>query len=125
MIAPLNDEPGILSARYAGDHDDRANIEKVLAKLGELPFAKRKAKFHTTIAAVKPNGQQLLVDGEVNGLITFEVRGKDGFGYDPIFFAPELGKTFGEASGAEKNLVSHRRRAIDALLVNFDRWWEA
>lgn len=123
MIAPLNDEPGILSARYAGDHDDQANIKKVLTKLGELPFTERKAKFHTTIAAVKPNGKQLIVDGEVEGFITFEVRGQDGFGYDPIFFAPELGKTFGEASGEEKNLISHRRRAIDALLIDFDNWW--
>lgn len=125
MISALNDEPGIYSARYAGDHDDAANIVKVLNKLGQLPFDQRNARFHATIAAVKPNGQQLVVSGEVNGFITFEVRGVDGFGYDPIFFSPELGKTFGEASSVEKNLVSHRRRAIDAFLAQFDAWWEA
>lgn len=125
MVSALNDEPGIYSARYAGDHDDAANIEKLLGKLGALPFEERKARFHATIAAVKPNGQQLVVSGEVDGYITFEVRGIGGFGYDPIFFSPELGKTFGEASAEEKNLISHRRRAIDAFLAQFDAWWVA
>lgn len=125
MVSALNDEPGIYSARYAGDHDDAANIEKLLQKLGGLPFEERKARFHATIAAVKPNGHQLVVDGEVDGYITFEVRGIDGFGYDPIFFSPELGKTFGEALPDEKNMISHRRRAIDAFLAQFDSWWNA
>lgn len=125
MVSALNDEPGIYSARYAGDHDDAANIKKLLGKLGDLSFEDRKARFHATIAAVKPNGQQLVVSGEVEGYITFEVRGIGGFGYDPIFFSPELGKTFGEASAQEKNLISHRRRAIDAFLEQFDEWWTA
>ncbi|MCM0598565.1 XTP/dITP diphosphatase [Periweissella fabalis] len=125
MVKPLNDEPGIYSARYAGDHDDAANIKKLLGKLGDLSFEDRKARFHATIAAVKPNGQQLVVSGEVEGYITFEVRGIGGFGYDPIFFSPELGKTFGEASAQEKKLISHRRRAIDAFLEQFDEWWTA
>lgn len=80
MVSPLNDEPGIYSARYAGDHDDAANIEKLLGKLGQLPFEERKARFHATIAAVKPNGQELVVSGEVEGYITFEVRGIGALG---------------------------------------------
>lgn len=123
MVAALHNEPGIYSARYASDHNDQANIDKVLAKLGDLPISDRKAKFHTTIAAVKPNGKQLVVSGEVQGYITKQQRGKNGFGYDPIFYSPELEKTFAQATANEKNRISHRSRAIEKLMLAFDQWW--
>lgn len=123
MIDALNGAPGIHSARYAGDHDDLANVKKVLREMGNLPEAERKATFHTTIVAVKPNGKELVASGEVHGFITKEARGKGGFGYDPIFYAPELGKTFAEATSTEKNEVSHRGRALQELMANFEKWW--
>ncbi|QBO37219.1 XTP/dITP diphosphatase [Periweissella cryptocerci] len=123
MVEALNGEPGIHSARYAGDHDDSANVKKVLRQLGNLPEAERAATFHTTIVAVKPNGKELVASGEVHGFITTAPRGKGGFGYDPIFYAPELGKTFAEATATEKNQVSHRGRALQELMKNFEKWW--
>jgi XTP/dITP diphosphohydrolase len=123
MVEALHGEPGIYSARYAGDHNDQANLEKVLEKLGNLPQGDRKATFHTTIVAVKPNGKELVASGEVHGYITTEPKGTGGFGYDPIFYSPELGMTFGEADIEAKNKVSHRGRALEELMTNFEKWW--
>lgn len=123
MVAALHNEPGVYSARYAGDHNNQANIDKVLAKLGDLPMKDRTAKFHTTIAVVKPNGKQLVVSGEVSGYITMNQQGNNGFGYDSIFYSPELEKTFGQATAAEKNQISHRGRAMKNLMGIFDKWW--
>lgn len=123
MVAALHNEPGVYSARYAGDHNNQANIDKVLAKLGDLPMKDRTAKFHTTIAVVKPNGKQLVVSGEVSGYITMNQQGNNGFGYDSIFYSPELEKTFGQATAAEKNQISHRGRAMKNLMGIFDEWW--
>lgn len=125
MVRILNDEPGIYSARYAGNHDDDANIAKLLKKLDGVEKSNRDARFHTTIAAVKPNGNKLVVSGEVNGFITTKKYGNDGFGYDPIFYSSELQKTFGESTSEEKNSVSHRGRAILALFEQFDEWWKS
>ena len=125
MVDALNGEPGIYSARYAGDHDDAKNNEKLLANLANVPADKRTAAFHTSLVLVKPNGQQLVSTGEVRGQILTAPRGADGFGYDPLFFIPAEGQTFAEMSLAKKNQHSHRAKATAAMLPQFDAWWEA
>ncbi|GKT03468.1 XTP/dITP diphosphatase [Furfurilactobacillus sp. WILCCON 0119] len=123
QVDALNGQPGIHSARYAGDHDDAANNAKLLAAMDNVPDAERTANFHTTIVAVKPNGKRLVVSGDVSGLILREPHGTDGFGYDPLFYVAEKKKTFAELTTAEKNEVSHRGRAIASLMEQFPTWW--
>lgn len=124
MIDALNGEPGVYSARYAGDHDDAANIVKVLDKLNGVEEAKRTAAFHTVIVAMQPNGEQLVAKGQVDGLILEAERGEDGFGYDPIFFYPPFEKSFAELTMDEKNKISHRGRALQDFMTKLPTWWE-
>lgn len=124
-VAALNGEPGIYSARYAGDHDDAANNAKLLGNLEGVPANQRQAVFHTTLVLVKPNGAKLVVDGEVHGEILTAPRGDNGFGYDPLFYVPEKGQTMAEMSAQEKNAISHRGRAARKMMAQFDSWWEA
>lgn len=120
----LNGEPGIHSARYAGDHDDEANNQKLLTKLAGVPMAQRQAHFHTTLVALKPTGQQLVANGDVPGIILTAPRGHNGFGYDPLFFLPELNRAMAELTDDEKNQVSHRGRAMRAMMTQFEEWWQ-
>lgn len=124
MIDALDGEPGVYSARYAGDHDDAANIVKVLEKLSGVPAAERTAAFHTAIVAMKPNGEQLVAHGQVDGVILEAERGADGFGYDPIFFYPPFEKSFAELTTTEKNQISHRGRALQNFITELPTWWE-
>lgn len=124
MIDALNGEPGVYSARYAGDHDDAANIVKVLDKLNGVEEAKRTAAFHTVIVAMQPNGEQLVAKGQVDGMILESERGEDGFGYDPIFFYPPFEKSFAELTMDEKNKISHRGRALQDFMTKLPTWWE-
>lgn len=114
-VMALGGAPGVKSARYAGEpaSDDRNN-EKLLAELNGA--VNREARFVTTIVLLLPNGKSVIGQGEVKGEILREKRGTNGFGYDPLFYCVELGKTFGEATDAEKNSVSHRARALKNLL---------
>jgi len=115
-IEALNGEPGVFSARYAGDKkNDDANIDKVLFKL--LGHENRNARFKTVITLIK-EGQEFQFTGIVNGEIGSEKIGQNGFGYDPIFVPEKQGKTFAEMTLNEKNLFSHRARAFHQL-VNF------
>lgn len=114
-VSALNNEPGIYSARYAGEHgNDKKNREKLLEKMKGL--IDRKAYFVCNIVLYKPNNKYFNVEGKTYGTITKEERGDTSFGYDCLFLSDELGKTFGEASEVEKNSVSHRARAINELL---------
>lgn len=124
-VAALNGEPGIYSARYAGDHDDAANNAKLLFNLKNVPADQRQAVFHTTLVLLKPNGSKLVVDGEVHGEILTAPRGENGFGYDPLFYIASKGKTMAEMSDDEKNSISHRGRATRKMMTQFDNWWEA
>lgn len=124
-VQALNGEPGIYSARYAGDHDDVANNAKLLSKLSGVEAADRQAVFHTTLVLMKPNGEKLVVDGEVAGQILTEPHGNNGFGYDPLFYVPAKGKTMAEMTDHEKNAISHRGRAAEKMMTQFDSWWEA
>jgi XTP/dITP diphosphohydrolase len=115
-IESLNGEPGVHSARYAGQQkNEEDNINKVLDKLAKNP--NRKAQFKTIIA-LNLNGTQLLFSGTVSGEITTERHGNQGFGYDPIFKADGMNRTFAELSITEKGAISHRGKATK-LLIDF------
>ncbi len=111
-VDALGGEPGPLSARYAGEGaSDKERISYLLAKLNGVPWERRTARFRCVIAVATPDGEVELCSGECPGVIAFEPRGTHGFGYDPVFYLPELGKTMAELPLAEKNGVSHRGQA--------------
>lgn len=113
-VEALGGQPGIHAARFAGEPCSfQDNIRKLLTVLKGIPEERRGARFVCVLALVFPDGRQELVRGELEGRIAEEPAGVGGFGYDPVFFAPEAGKTLAELSPNEKNLISHRRRAID------------
>lgn len=113
-VNALDGAPGIFSARYAGGHgDDRANNEKLLRELKGK--ADRSASFVCAMAAVFPDGREITVEGRVDGVILEEYRGKNGFGYDPLFYYPPFGKTTAEMEPEEKNSISHRGKAVRQL----------
>lgn len=116
-IDALGGAPGHHAARYAGPECDAArNVAKVLSELKGVPVAERSARFRCVMALVDPAGGEPVVrEGRVEGLIAEERSGAGGFGYDPIFFLPELGRTLAELSEDEKNRLSHRYRALEAL----------
>lgn len=111
-VDALGGAPGIYSARYAGGHgDDEANNQLLLKNLEDK--TDRSARFICALACVYPDGREdICVIGKAEGEIISEYRGEGGFGYDPLFYFPPLGKTFGELSAEEKNRVSHRSDAI-------------
>jgi XTP/dITP diphosphohydrolase len=111
-VDALGGEPGRLSARYAGEKaSDRDRISYLLAKLEGVPWERRSARFRCVIAIATPEGKVEFCSGECLGIITFEPRGEGGFGYDPIFYLPELGRTMAELTPEIKNQVSHRGQA--------------
>jgi XTP/dITP diphosphohydrolase len=109
--------PGVLSARWSGRHgDDRANVDLLLAQIGDVPDERRGAAFFCAAALVVPGGAETVVHGEWPGTITRAPLGSNGFGYDPIF-VPEGGtRTSAQLSADEKDALSHRARALHALL---------
>lgn len=114
-VDALGGEPGVYSARYAGDHDDEANIVKVLAKLEGVPESERTARFCCALAIAGPEMETHTVFGTCEGVILNEKRGTNGFGYDPIFFVPQLNRAMAELSPEEKGAISHRGNAIRKL----------
>ena len=112
-VEALNGEPGIYSARYAGDGIDAHNNELLLSKMQGK--TNRNAKFVCCMVFYKPNGEIVTATGETYGLIMEDCQGENGFGYDPLFFSLDLNKCLGIATAEEKNTISHRFRAIDAL----------
>ena len=111
-VDALGGEPGPLSARYAGeDASDKERIDFLLSRLDGVPWDKRTARFRCVIAIAKPDGEVEFCSGECPGIIALEQKGTHGFGYDPVFYLPELGKTMAELSLDEKNKVSHRGQA--------------
>lgn len=116
VVDALNGAPGVYSARYAGVHgDDEANNDLLLRNLSGLPAEERTARFVCFIVCVFPDGREIVVCGTCEGRITETRMGKGGFGYDPLFYVPSLGKTFSEATAEEKNALSHRGWAVHAL----------
>lgn len=111
-VDALGGEPGRLSARYAGEGaSDQDRVKYLLSRLKNVPWQKRSAHFRCVIALATPKGEVELCSGECRGFITFEPKGKQGFGYDPVFYLPELGKTMAELPLETKNRVSHRGQA--------------
>lgn len=109
----LGGAPGVYSSRYAGpEQDDAANIRKLLAALKGVPLHQRTGRFRCVIAITTPEGGEYLSEGVCEGLIALEPRGDGGFGYDPLFLVPALGKTFAELSHEVKNRISHRAQAM-------------
>lgn len=114
-VASLGGKPGIHSARYAGPgHDSEANMRLLLDNMKEMPD--RSARFRTVIALLLGD-KEVIVDGVVNGEIMTMPSGKNGFGYDPVFRPSGSSVTFAEMTDSEKNAISHRRRAVEALLI--------
>lgn len=118
-VDALGGAPGIYSARYAGEEaSDRQNLLKLLAALENVPDDKRQAQFHCVLVYLRhaEDPTPLVFHGCWQGEITRSAVGEGGFGYDPIFFVPKLGKTAGEMTKAEKHAVSHRGKAMTLLL---------
>jgi len=113
-VDALDGGPGVLSHRYAGENTTDADRYKfLLEKLKGVPDDKRTARFRCVIAIAAPDGTVRTVSGECRGVLTTSPRGYNGFGYDPIFYVPELGRTMAEISPEEKNKISHRARAAE------------
>ncbi len=111
-VDALGGEPGPLSARYAGEGtSDRDRINFLLERLEGIPSDKRTARFRCIIAVATPEGKVELCSGECYGAISYQPQGKNGFGYDPIFYLPKLGKTMAELTLTTKNRISHRAEA--------------
>lgn len=117
-VDALGGAPGIYSARYSGEHgDDKKNRDLLLKNMQGI--ADRKAHFTSAVALVYPDGKELVAEGKTYGTILQEEIGDGGFGYDCIFESEDLNKSFGLATAEEKNTVSHRFRALQALLVQW------
>ena len=126
MVDALAGAPGVHSARYADDWEslpgesrDARNIRKMLHEMVDIAPAKRGCRFVTCMAAVRPDGRELTVHGHWEGILLQMPLGDNGFGYDPIFFDPDLGRSAAQLSRDEKNARSHRGNALRALLA---RW---
>ena len=116
-IDALNGMPGVYSARYGGaDLTDKDRVNLVLSKMRDVPWSLRTARFRTSLALAWPEGENAVYEGVLEGVIGFESKGANGFGYDPIFFLPSLQSTVGELTNIQKAQISHRSIAVSKLL---------
>ena len=126
VVEALNGEPGVYSARYAGENaTDAENCNKLLKSLQKIE--NRRAHFQCVLSIAVPSGPALTYEGRCDGVIIDDSRGNNGFGYDPIFYFEELGKTFAELSMEEKNRVSHRGKALAEVkseIAMIKKWLE-
>ncbi len=112
-VDALGGRPGVFAARYAGEHATyEDNWRKLLQELSGVPRKRRTARFMTVAAMALPSGEVQVTTGQLEGVISEEPAGASGFGYDPVFFVPELGKTLAQLSVEEKNRISHRAKAF-------------
>ncbi len=122
-VNALGGEPGIYSARYAGEHgNDKLNNAKLIRELGDAED--RSAYFECAVSLIMPNGDEISASGKTFGTILTAPEGSDGFGYDPLFYSDDLGKSFGVAASEEKNSVSHRGRALSELYTKLKLYLE-
>lgn len=115
--------PGVYCSRFAGygcTYED--NYRKLLWILRDVPWNQRKATFKTSVCIIFPDGKEKIVSGKVNGYITFIPKGTNGFGYDPVFYVTEKGKTYAEMSMKEKNSISHRKKAFENAYKKIKEW---
>lgn len=121
-VEALGGAPGVHSARFARpDPTDERNLHKVLRLLRDVPRPKRRARFVCAMVLSRPDGVVGEVLGEVRGIIAEDTKGSNGFGYDPIFYYPRLGKRFAELTPEAKNTVSHRGRALEKMIKILQR----
>ena len=117
-VDALNKEPGIYSARYAGENTSyEIKNQLILDRVKDVPEEKRTARFACAVAAVFPDGTEKVVRENMEGRIAYESAGVNGFGYDPMFYLPEYGCTSAELSPEDKNAISHRGKALRAMRV--------
>jgi len=122
-VEALNGEPGVYSARYAGENaKDLDNNKKLVENLNNIE--NRKAYFVSVISVAKPSGEVISFEGKVEGIILDVARGENGFGYDPHFYYEPLAKTFAELSKEEKNSISHRARAVEKMKVELENFFK-
>ena len=120
-VEALGGAPGVFSARYAQDRThpaaptDQDNWRKLLQELQGVPWEQRRARFVCEIALALPDGRLFTARGECPGIIAYEPKGSQGFGYDPVFWVPDFGRTMAELGPERKNRISHRARALTAL----------
>ncbi len=115
-VDALHGAPGVYSARYAGEgHNDLANNQKLLKDMQHVPEAERSCRFVSAVALARRGLPTLCVTGACKGRLLFAPQGENGFGYDPLFLYEPLGRSFAELTAEEKNGVSHRKRALEAL----------
>ncbi len=115
-VDALNGRPGVYSSRYAGENaSDEDRYRWLLKEMESIPEGRRQGAFVCAAAIALPSGDAEIVEGQIRGSISFEPRGHNGFGYDPIFFLPEFGRTVAELDPALKNRISHRARAFEKL----------
>jgi len=130
QVDALDGAPGVYSARFAqvdtddGAEQDRANNQKLLELLAQVPAAGRRARFCCFLCLSGPKGILLETEGFLEGIIAEKPRGSNGFGYDPIFYVPEKGKTVAQLSAEEKNDISHRGRAAQKLIEKWQEWYK-
>jgi XTP/dITP diphosphohydrolase len=116
-VDALDGRPGVYSARFAGEHaTDEDNWRKLLRELSDVPDEKRTARFRCTLALVEPGREPVIASGSCEGVIAKEPLGNNGFGYDPVFYMPAVGKMMAQLSPEEKNKLSHRAHAMLNLL---------
>jgi XTP/dITP diphosphohydrolase len=112
-VDSLKGQPGVHSARYAGERaSSRENNQKLLREMEGVPVSKRGARFRCVIAVRSPEGKEVLAEGSCRGRIGFKEKGRKGFGYDPLFILPRDGRTMAELSLEEKNKISHRGKSL-------------
>ncbi len=122
FVDQLDGKPGVHSSRYGGEEgNDSKNNRKLLDELKGIPLEKREAKFKSIIALITEDKKEIIVYGECKGRIGFEEKGKNGFGYDPLFIPYGYEKTFGEIGEEEKNKISHRSNALKNLKLELAR----
>lgn len=116
-VDALDGRPGVFSARYAGEPcNDQNNNDLLLSELADVPAERRTGRYVSVIACITPTGERYIARGTCEGVLLFEPRGNGGFGYDPLFYVPELSKTFAQVTPEEKDAVSHRGRAVRKFL---------
>ena len=122
VIDALGGEPGIYSARYMGeDTSYHVKNAELIRRLTGVPYEKRTARFVCAVAAVLPDGREITAEGTIEGRIGYEERGENGFGYDPIFYLPDMSRSTAELAREEKNAIRHRGNAFRAMKEKLEK----